>query len=369
MEIHPNFAKALANRAKGLAYYAQTLYDRGHTPVMLAAARSLFDTALGNDAFWESEDGDTVKPALAEQREQIADFLSQIQYNDEFDLNQWPLGATEEERSYRRWCLRERLFLNPLNDAYTDSVAATDVLHLPDHSYRLEEAPRFPAYYNLLKQEYVSARYRLYNAIHEDDRDFVMRDVLMLDSGEGQALGHYTEELRSAYRSSYAIFDKVGLFLNDYFQIGLKPRDATFRHVWSEKPNSAAMEIRPIFKDWPNWALRGLYCLSSDLFDQAFKEVAEPDAANLAQLRQQVEHRFLSFQHSVTQESSETHRSVPFEEFTNNTIRLMKMAREALIYVSLAMHREEGLREEQTEKDGKVRMPLISTPVESFRRY
>ena len=369
LEIVPKFAKALANRAKGLTYYAGTLYDRGHTSVMLAAARSLFDAALGNDAFWESEDGSTVKPALAEQRKQVADFLLQIQYNDEYDLNQWSLGVTEEERSYRRWCLRERLFLNPLNDAYTDSVAATDVLHLPDHTYRLEEAPRFPAYYNLLKQEYVSARYRLFRAIHEDDQDFAMRDVLMLDSCEGQALGHYTEDLRSAYRSSYALFDKVGLFLNDYFQIGLKPRDVTFRHVWSEKPNSAATEIRPMFKGRRNWALRGLYCLSSDLFDQAFKEVAEPDAANLAQLRQQVEHRFLSFQHSVTQESTETHRFASIEEFANKTLRLLKMAREALIYVSLAMHREEGLQKELTENDGKMGIPLISRPVETFRRY
>ena len=70
------------------------------------------------------------------------------------------MGATEDERSYRRWCLRERLFLNPLNEAYTDSVAATDVLHLPSHTYGIEDAPRFPAYYNLMKQEYISARYR-----------------------------------------------------------------------------------------------------------------------------------------------------------------------------------------------------------------
>ena len=58
-----------------------------------------------------------------------------------FDLNQRSLGATQEERSYRHWCLRERLFLNPLNEAYTDSVAASDVLHLPSHIYRIEEAP------------------------------------------------------------------------------------------------------------------------------------------------------------------------------------------------------------------------------------
>ena len=86
-------------------------------------------------------------------------------YDEDFDFNQFTLGATEEERSYRRWCLRERLFLNPLNDQFTESVAAADVLHLPDHTYKIGEVPRFPAYYNLLKQEYVSARYRLFHAI------------------------------------------------------------------------------------------------------------------------------------------------------------------------------------------------------------
>ena len=45
------------------------------------------------------------------------------------------------------------------------------------------------------------------------------------------------------------------------------------------------------------------------------------------------------------------------------------MAREALIYVSLAMHREEGLQKELTENDGKMGIPHISRPVESFRRY
>ena len=46
-----------------------------------------------------------------------------------------------------------------------------------------------------------------------------MRDVLMLDSGEGQALGHYfREDLKSAFRSAYSLFDKVGLFPERLFR-------------------------------------------------------------------------------------------------------------------------------------------------------
>ena len=367
LKTHPRFAKALASQANAIGFYAGTLYDHSHTSILLAAAHSLFDSALNDNAFWESGDRSSVAPDLMEKRRQIANYLLRSHYDQEFDLNQWSLGATDEERSYRRWCLRERLFLNPLNEAYVDSVAASDVLHLPSHTYRVEDTPRFPLYYNLMKQEYVSARYRLYRATHEDDPDFLMRDVLMLDSGEGQALGHYTEDLRSAFRSSYAIFDKVGLFLNDYFQIGLEPRKVNFRNVWHE-PNKS--DIRAMFKGHPNWPLRGLYFLSKDLFDEAFMEVAEPIAADLAQLRHQVEHRFLSLQRSRYGESTETHRLMSIADFRGKALHLLKMAREALIYVSLAMHCEETLRRGATEGDDETIIASIpSRRIESCQRF
>ena len=368
LEYDPLFAKALAGQAKGIEFHATQLYDQNHIPILLAVARSLFDTALGKDAFWESGDRDSVAPGLLEERNRIADDLHRNHYDDDYNLNQWSLGDTEEERSYRRWCLRNRLFLNPLNEAYTETVAATDVLHLPSHSYGIKDVPRFSAYYNLLKQEYVSARYRLYRATHEDEPEFMMRDVLMLDSGEGQVLGHFTEDLRSAFLTTYGIFDKIGLFLNDYFQVGLEPRNVSFRGVWLVNPCRADSEIRPLFKNHPNWPLRGLYFLSKDLFDHDFKEVSEPDAAHLAQLRHQLEHRFLSFQNFKTEQSTETHRFISIDVFENKALRLLKMAREALIYLSLAMHREEKLRKDTRSDDKTLVIPVISRPMKSLGR-
>ena len=349
LDVCPRFAKALANRADVLAYYGGTLYDNGHEVLLLAAARSSFDAALDTNSLWESGDRDSIAPNLKMKRDQIVSYLKHVNYDEHFDMNQWSLGTSARERSYRRWCLQERLFLNPLNDVYTDAVAATDVLHLPDHRYRVYEKPRFPAYYNILKQEYVAARYRLYRAIHEEGSSFLMRDVLLIDSGEGQVFGEYTEDLRSAFRSSYAVFDKIGIFLNDYFQVGLKPRDVSFRRIWSERRKSGTVSIRSVFKNRPNLPSRGLYFLSKDLFDPAFKDVAEPDSDDLASLRQQLEHRILSFQHSVTDVGTESHRFVSIDEFKTKALRLLKMAREALIYVSLAMYVEETTRRDPTE--------------------
>ena len=142
-------------------------------------------------------DRESFAPDLVRRSKEIASYLDDVGYDDNFNLNQWSLGETPEERSYRRWCLKERLFLNPLNEAFTDSVAARDISHLPSHTYNISESPRFPAFYNLMKLEYVSARYRLYRASHENDPDFMMRDVLLLEGNVSQALGYQTADLRS----------------------------------------------------------------------------------------------------------------------------------------------------------------------------
>ena len=336
--------------------------------MLLAAARSSFDAALHENAFWESGDRESFASTLADERDRIQAYLAEVGLDEDFDLNQWQFEATQEEGAYRQWCLRERLFLNPLNDEYTDSVAATDVLHLPDHTYKIGEIPRFPAYYNLLKQEYVSARYRLYRATLQHDPDFLMGEVLMLDSGESQALGHYSEDLKSAFRSAYSLFDKIGLFLNDYFQIGLAPGQVNFRNVWSKTSRGSASQVRPPFVGRRNWLLRGLYFLAKDLFDKDFEEVAEPDAAELAGLRNQTEHRFLSLQHCEGGVSTDTHRLILIADFQGKTLRLLKMAREALVYLSLAMHREEVLRVEASRDETGITGSVVPHRIETFQR-
>ena len=103
LEVQPDFAKAFANRAKGMAFFASTLYDSGHRVMLLAAARSSFDAALDECAVWESGDRASIAPNLIEERESVARFLTEVEYDEQFDTNQWSLGTTDEERSYRQW--------------------------------------------------------------------------------------------------------------------------------------------------------------------------------------------------------------------------------------------------------------------------
>ena len=212
----PKFAKALCNRAQGIMEYSARLYDKNHQSILLRAALEEFDASLSEDAIWESSNRDLFVVSLQTQRLEIEKYLSQVGYRYDYDLDQFGFGITSDEIQYRSWSIKNCLFLNPLNDVHDVSVAATDVLHLPSH--KINETPRFPAYFNLLKQEYVSARNRLFRALHINDPDYIMRDVLMFATSEGQVLGHHTEELRSALRAAYSIFDKLSLFFKRLFQ-------------------------------------------------------------------------------------------------------------------------------------------------------
>ena len=98
LAIEPRFAKALIDRAKAMASYGGAVYDRGHEIWLLSLARSLLDSALHESAYWESGDRDLFAPAFSEERDRIQAYLTEAGLDESFDLNQWGLGATQEER-------------------------------------------------------------------------------------------------------------------------------------------------------------------------------------------------------------------------------------------------------------------------------
>ena len=358
LRIIPKFAKALGNRAYGLQCYSRLLYDHNHRSILLHNASKDVASAIGDDAYWDTGEEPATKNALRARLDSIEAYLDQVGYQRSLDLNAFDLGETQKEQDYRQWCLNNRMFLNPLNDALTDKVAASDFQHLPSHTYNFEEEPRFPVYYNHMKQEYASARFRYYNAIQLNGYHFSDHEVVLYDNGDAGQFGHHTEELKSAFRAAYSLFDKVGIFINDYFKVGLNPYDATFRRVWSQKVKGGKNELRDVFKDRKNWPLRGLFYLSKDIFDDEFSELAEPDAQELAKIRNYAEHRFITLQaYSANVKPDEYRFAITTDKFADKTLRVLKMARACLIYLSLAMLVEE----EEKEKNNKDRIsfPLL----------
>ena len=353
---------ALGNKGKGLIYYGKSLYDNGHTGILTAYAKGDLNNAISQGALWDSGPHPEAKDHFKQYYDDSVKYLEDIEYNFDFDLDQWPLGESDEDADYRGWCLHHQLFLSPLNDVCRHTAAAQDVIHLPNHTYNINEKPRFPKYFNLLKQEYVTARYMLFEAVNYENKHISDKNVLLLDGFDGVQFGYRNEQLKTAYRLAFSLFDKMALFLNDYFSVGLKTGSVSFRRIWGKTKNKQ-FELYPCFEKSKNWPLRGLYYLSKDLFDEDFIDVALPNAQELANLRNRIEHRFLSLQdYASTAENTETHSYITIADFEEKTLQIFSMAREALIYLSLAMHSEEVIRYNDKGSD-KLSVPIQSMSI------
>ena len=364
LALDPSFAMALGNRGYAISKYSFYLYDNGHQAVLLNCAMSDYMRSLQPTAFWDTGFESHVADQFSKKMSEIRTYLHGVDFNGSLDLSSFSLGDTPKEVEYRRWCLTNHLFLNPLNDVIEETIAANDVLHLPSHTYKIEEDARFPACYNILKQEFVFARYHLFMSREQDDGHIVDRDVLLFDSFDYGQFDFRTEQLKLAFRSAYSILDKIALFLNDYFQVGLEAKQVSFRRIWESQVKGGGIELRSPFVGSENLPLRGMYFLAKDFFDDDFTEFAFPDAKGLADLRNFAEHRFLTLTNfGKAAIDDEQHRHVPREDFAQKTMRVIKMARASLIYLSMAMYREEQIRAKAAEGEGpKISMPIISVP-------
>lgn len=104
--------------------------------------------------------------------------------------------------------------------------------------------------------------------------------------------------------------------------------------------------------------MRGLFWLGKDLYEDrpGFREVMNPDAEGLWEIRNHLEHKYLKLHegdwHGPLPDDSQASfglvdtlaYSLARREFTQKTLKVLKMVREALIYLSLGIHCEEKIR-------------------------
>ncbi len=159
------------------------------------------------------------------------------------------------------------------------------------------------------------------------------------------------EKLKLAFRMAYSLFDKIAFFLKKYFRLPVSQQRVNFRTLWYPEGRKAN-GLQPKLRQSANWPLRGLFWLSKDLYEHNpdFKEGLEADARQLYALRNHLEHNYLLIQDDALYASSGKSGLrgmddgsvyvIGRSDFANRTLRILKMVRAALIYLSLAVHWE-----------------------------
>jgi tetratricopeptide (TPR) repeat protein len=167
LSLNGKFGMARGNRGIALSHYARALYDGGHTAFMLVPAHEALMSALGDDAFYESADYTAARVGFLEEARKIESRMDVGAVRQKIAGREYELGESTAERQYRGWCLKNRLFINPLNDVGALPIAAQDVLTLPSLTVDAtsRSMPPVIGFFNQIKQEFVSARYLYYEGL------------------------------------------------------------------------------------------------------------------------------------------------------------------------------------------------------------
>nr|WP_256377094.1 LA2681 family HEPN domain-containing protein [Neglectibacter sp. X4] len=93
--------------------------------------------------------------------------------------------------------------------------------------------PVFHGMFNQIKQEYVYARYECYCSLQTlEQPHFADKETHLINFADYPQYGIRIEQMKSAFKTLYGLFDKIAFFLNSYFDLGIHERDINFSHIW-----------------------------------------------------------------------------------------------------------------------------------------
>jgi LA2681-like HEPN len=357
------FPLAIGNIGFALISYAKILYDTGQQSLFFKLAYKYLNKSLHLEMYKEAKD--EFKNSINE----LETYFNKENLSEIPNLSDYKLGKTKGEIHYRQWCLSNRLFLNPLNDILTENIASHDYLFLPSIVLQIDQSKIYHSMFNQIKQEFVSARFLLFESFNTNRIHFSDRANLQMDTLDYSTYSLSLEKMKIAFRICYSLFDKIGYFLNEYLNLGFKPNKVSFRSIWYEYEKREIVGLNSKITNTQNWAFRGLYWLSKDLYekkDLIFKSLIEPDAQEISIIRNYIEHKsfkIVEFGESGLFDNDLTY-VVSRDEFELKTLKLIKLVRAAIIYLSLGIN----LEERKKVYDGPV-LPINITLLDDEFKY
>ncbi len=368
LKIIPGFAMALGNRGLGLRCYAGMVVDNRERAILALHAFDSLCSTMAEEAIHDSEAPLAALTFFTSQATELSGVIDTDAVRTMQNLDHGYEGRSKTERAYRHWCLEHRLFLCPLNDLGTHLAAAEDNLMLPPLLEEFSDRPdgHLPppivGLFNQMKQEYVSARFLLFEGIASTQIHFSDRRVALTDTLDYPLYSLASERIRTAFRIAYSLLDKVAFLVDRYWNLGKIPDRISFKNVWMVEKKA---RLLPQFKERDNLPLRGLFWLSKELFDEQLKQTTAADARELHSIRNALEHTYLRVNEGWAKpfmikgtNNSGFGIAIGSDELEAKAIRVMKMARSAMFYISFAISVEE--RKKQLAISGQ---PIGSMPL------
>lgn len=349
---------ALANKAY-CAYISSTyLYSGDNNNFYLHFSYNVIEHLLLNEKCKECLDFHDATKYFTEIKSNISSFFPVDLLDQPAPYGDYDYGKTKKESTFRKWITLNHLFLNELNEITLNPIASTDYLHLPSMIFAIGDDKWKLLYglFNQIKQEYTSARYMFYDGIQlRKSVQLPDREVLLIEI-DYNVVSHADYCIRTAFKTAYSILDRIFYFINIYYDLGIKSKDVTFRSIWQNENKEYQYKNTLEPKREKNVMLNALYWLSKDIHEDNYKSTKKK-STGLAKLRNKLEHRCVAsiltnFELNDDILNDDNIFSISTNDLYNQTMDILKLAREAVFYLSFAVHIEEKGKKSEYEKAG-----------------
>ena len=365
---YPFFPMAMGNLG---CCYMQYAYLLGYNQEFYRDCLNRHSYLLLNDAL-ESKDPNIYIEGKAYFASQLSrfhidyrEFLSNPIAYDELKIK------TKKENEYRQWVLDNNLFLSPLNDLIDKNISfAKDTIGINRMLTSAEETmPVAFGMFNQLKQEYISARFLLYESIAVNGKvHFSDFNTNLTETLEYAQFSLRVEKLKIAFKTIYGILDKIAYFLNVYYDLGIPERSVNYRSVWRDETNGK--KHKNVLNIDENFALASLYWICQD-FDETFGKDSNPGLKRLRKIRNFLEHKYtiVTWFYNDKKPLKEHVEAlyISENELYECTIELFKVVREAVICLALCVNVEEDKKIDKLSDETKVVNMTISKFDDEFK--
>lgn len=200
--VKPNFNKkgdapfvSAYSQVKTLNFLSYYLDDNGHANYFRYTAYKLFKSLRSN---LSKTDYLSLKKAIEDyyrSSNEIKFIEDNITSFKGFDSTRAFSQQDKSEKKYRTWCLKNKLFTNPLNCITENYIADQDVLQFPSHIVTLNDGPWFSGAFSSLKREYCFARWLAYEGIHNIHPKYEEKALYLTDTLDSIYMDGATEKL------------------------------------------------------------------------------------------------------------------------------------------------------------------------------
>lgn len=344
------FSMAIGNKAKALRFFAD-ISGQYRGAIYLEAYQSI-KSIINNQDLIEIG-GLGAKQSFENELQKIESL-----FKDKNDLTKKlkhskysTAKLSEFEKDYLDFCAKEKLFLNfhihdnQCESAITDPIFISLITEIDDNDtfYQLAK------YINQIKEDYSVARLLLVQSqFKREDFNNISRRTTFVNTLDYSQFNLYFGLLKSAFKEAYNILDKIAVFINDYYKLGLPEDKIYFTSIWY---CNNCKKIREEILKSKNISLYALYDIYQDFKADHYK--------NIQNIRNASTHRKLVIFDSILTDLDKKgdKHNIDYDTMLSETINLLKLTKSAIIYLINFVNIEEGKK----KKNGLVAPMFVDT--------